>query len=74
MEQPNDDVRRFIAGGFADFLLTLIENPQPMVVGGGYSRDMLVAVFNKWAVERNFNIKNGDLQEWRKACKMGKLK
>lgn len=73
MEQPNDDVRRFIAGGFADFLLTLIEHPQPLVVGGGYPRDALVAVFNQWAAERNFNTKNGNLQEWRKACKMGKL-
>jgi hypothetical protein len=69
----NDDARKFIAGGFADFMLALIEQPQPIVAGGGYSRDKLVAAFNKWAAERNFNVKNGDLQEWRKACKMGKL-
>jgi len=69
----NEDARKFIAGGFADFLLHLIENPQPLVVGGGYPRDKLVAAFNKWAAERNFNIKNGDLQTWRKACKMNKL-
>jgi len=70
---PNDDGRKIIAGGFADFLLALIENPQPMVVGGGYPRDKLVAAFNKWAAERNFNTKDGDLHEWRAACKMGKL-
>lgn len=69
----NEELRKFIAGGFADFLLHLIENPQPIIVGGGYPRDKLVAAFNTWAVERNFNTKNGDLQEWRKLCKLNQL-
>jgi len=72
-DKPLDDIRQFIAGAFADFLLSLIETPSPIIIGGGYPRDKLVAAFNKWAAERNFNTKQGDLQAWRRACKLNKL-
>jgi len=69
----SDDTRRIIAGGFADFLLHLLENPAPIIVGGGYPRDGVVASFNCWAAERNFNTTKGDLYGWRRACKQNKL-
>lgn len=72
-DKPLSNTRQFIAGGFADFLLSLIELPSPIIIGGNYPRDKLVAAFNKWAAERNFNIQNGDLHAWRRACKMNKM-
>jgi len=72
-DKLQDDERQFIAGGFADLLLHLIESPSPIIIGGGYQRDKLVAAFNEWAAERNFNTQQGNLQSWRRACKMNKL-
>lgn len=71
MEDPT--LRKFVAGAFADFLLHLIEHPTPIIVGGGYPRDKLVAAFNTWSAEQNFRTDEGDLFAWRNACKLGKL-
>jgi hypothetical protein len=67
------DVKSFLAGGFADFLIYLIELPDPIVVGGGYERDKIVAALSTWAAERNFDISSADLNQWRRACKMNVL-
>lgn len=69
----NRNVKGFIAGGFADFLIYLVELPEPIVIGGGYERDKLIAAFNTWAAERNFDVSNAELNQWRKACKMDVL-
>lgn len=60
--------RNFIAGAFADFLIHLSALPDPIIVGGTYPRNRLIEAFNKWAKERNFDVSQANVSQWREAC------
>lgn len=69
MVSDNIPARKLIAGGLVDFLIYLTSLPDPIVIGGNYSHDRLMNAFQGWAKERDFNINNADIQNWRTACR-----
>lgn len=69
-----DDARIMIASALADFLIHLMTLPNPLVVGGGYSKDKLLAEYRIWAASRQFNVEDLDPPVWEVLWKSGVLK
>ena len=70
----DDNVRRLIAGSFADFLIYLTSLPDPIIIGAEYPRKRLLDAFEEWAESKNFETTQADLNLWRTACQKGYMK
>ncbi len=72
-EQHKDAMRHVMAAALCDFVAHLGTRENPIVCGGSYKDDKLIASFNKWLNNRKFDISDASLgaETWLMLCVQG---
>lgn len=73
MQANKETLRKFIAAALCDFVGHLDALDSPIVVGGSYSKDLLLKQFEQWCRARNFSVEDPDGAGWINACNAGSL-
>lgn len=68
-----EKVRKLIGAAILDFVTYFNSIKDPIIVGGQYSNDKLLTVFNDWLSTRNFSIKDcaPSTHKWLDMCHSG---
>jgi len=69
----NNAASSLFAGAVVDFMLHLMNRPDPMICGANYPRDKIVAEFEIWAKRRKLNTTYLNIADWTSLCDEGRL-
>ena len=73
MPNKHEPARRFVGGALCDFVGYLDNLKDPIIVGGSYSRKLLIKAFSDWCLNRGVSMKDADGASWLASCKTGAL-
>jgi len=72
-ETSKEALRKIIASALADLISYIGSGKDPIIIGGQYSNERLIAVFKEWMLERKFSIAGAPetAKNWITMCNEG---
>lgn len=67
----HEPLRKFLSAVICDLAASMANAPDPIIIGGQYGGEKLYRAIAAWALERQLNLKDPDVESWLVATATG---